>query len=106
MPGGGADAAGFMSGFSPLGLMAAGGLLSGPQQYMQQRMGWIKTNMTGGTMSALFNISPSYGGRGGQEGGRSFLVRQPHACFGIAWASAAATHAETASSDSLAAQLP
>jgi hypothetical protein len=62
MPGGGAaDAAGFMSGLSPLGLMAAGGLLSGPQQYMQQRMGWLKTNMTGGTMSALFNISPSYG---------------------------------------------
>jgi len=64
--GGSADpAAGFMSGLSPLGLMAAGGLLSAPQQYMQQRMGWLKTNMTGGTMSALFNITSSYGARGG-----------------------------------------
>ncbi|KIZ00837.1 Protein transport protein yif1 [Monoraphidium neglectum] len=57
---GGGDAGGFMSGISPLGLMAAGGLLSAPQQYVQQRMGWLKTNMTGGTMSALFNITPSY----------------------------------------------
>ncbi|KAI8463259.1 MAG: YIF1-domain-containing protein [Monoraphidium minutum] len=58
--GGGDGGAGFMSGLSPLGLMTAGGLLSGPQQYMQQRMGWLKTNMTGGTMSALFNVTPSY----------------------------------------------
>jgi hypothetical protein len=28
---------------------------------MQERVSWIKTNMTGGTMSALFNISNSYG---------------------------------------------
>lgn len=40
---------------------AAGGLLSAPQQYMQQRVSWFKTNMTGGTMSALFNISNHYG---------------------------------------------
>jgi hypothetical protein len=39
----------------------AGGLLSAPQQYMQQRVSWFKTNMTGGTMSALFNISNHYG---------------------------------------------
>jgi hypothetical protein len=28
---------------------------------MQQRVSWFKTNMTGGTMSALFNISNHYG---------------------------------------------
>jgi hypothetical protein len=37
------------------------GLLAAPQHYMQERVSWIKTNMTGGTMSALFNISNSYG---------------------------------------------
>eukprot|EP00775_Hariotina_reticulata_P005880 gene5880-6121_t len=51
---------GFMGGFSPMTLMTAGGLLAAPQQYMQQRVSWIKSNMTGGTMSALFNISNSY----------------------------------------------
>eukprot|EP00877_Chromochloris_zofingiensis_P014098 jgi/Chrzof1/8942/Cz03g30040.t1 len=56
MPGAG----GFMSNLSPLSLMSAGGLLAAPQQYMQQKVGWLKTNMTGGTMSALFNISNSY----------------------------------------------
>jgi hypothetical protein len=40
---------------------APGGLLSGPQQFMQQRMGALVTTMTGGTMHALFNISNSYG---------------------------------------------
>ncbi|KAF8062954.1 yif1b-a [Scenedesmus sp. PABB004] len=52
--------ASFMGGLSPMTLMTAGGLLSAPQQYMQQRVSWLKTNMTGGTMSALFNISNSY----------------------------------------------
>lgn len=66
--GGGDPTGGFMSGLSPLGLMAAGGLLSAPQQYMQQRMGWLKTNMTGGTMSALFDITPAYGELGGGGG--------------------------------------
>ena len=39
-----------------------GGLLSGPQQFVQQRVGALVTTMTGGTMHALFNISNSYGG--------------------------------------------
>lgn len=39
----------------------AGGLFAAPQQYMQQRVSWFKTNMTGGTMSALFNIDNHYG---------------------------------------------
>jgi hypothetical protein len=47
----------------------AGGLLSAPQQYMQQRVSWFKTNMTGGTMSALFNISNHYGMSAGNKGG-------------------------------------
>lgn len=46
---------------SPMSLARSGGLLSAPQQYMQQRVSWFKTNMTGGTMSALFNISNHYG---------------------------------------------
>lgn len=50
-----------MSNLSPINLMT-GGLLSAPQQYMQQRVSWFKTNMTGGTMSALFNISNHYVG--------------------------------------------
>lgn len=41
--------------------LPAGGLFAAPQQYMQQRVSWFKTNMTGGTMSALFNISNHYG---------------------------------------------
>jgi hypothetical protein len=41
--------------------VAGAGLLAAPQHYMQERVSWIKTNMTGGTMSALFNISNSYG---------------------------------------------
>eukprot|EP00879_Flechtneria_rotunda_P019569 GHRR01020558.1.p1 GENE.GHRR01020558.1~~GHRR01020558.1.p1 ORF type:complete len:311 (+),score=94.39 GHRR01020558.1:302-1234(+) len=57
--GGAGGSGGFMSGLSPMNLMT-GGLLSAPQQYMQQRVSWLKTNMTGGTMSALFNISNSY----------------------------------------------
>ena len=41
--------------------MLAGGLFAAPQQYMQQRVSWLKTNMTGGTMSALFNVNQGYG---------------------------------------------
>eukprot|EP00882_Tetradesmus_deserticola_P010921 GHRQ01011546.1.p1 GENE.GHRQ01011546.1~~GHRQ01011546.1.p1 ORF type:complete len:372 (+),score=124.71 GHRQ01011546.1:600-1715(+) len=52
--------AGFMSNLNPLSLMTGGGLLAAPQHYMQERVSWIKTNMTGGTMSALFNISNNY----------------------------------------------
>jgi hypothetical protein len=44
-----------------VGAAAGAGLLAAPQHYMQERVSWIKTNMTGGTMSALFNISNSYG---------------------------------------------
>eukprot|EP00878_Enallax_costatus_P013028 GHUV01013613.1.p1 GENE.GHUV01013613.1~~GHUV01013613.1.p1 ORF type:complete len:273 (+),score=52.92 GHUV01013613.1:578-1396(+) len=54
MPGGG-----FMSGLSPMSLMT-GGFLSAPQHFMQQRLTSLKTNMTGGTMNALFNISNKY----------------------------------------------
>jgi hypothetical protein len=61
-PGGpaGAPGASLLSGLSPLGLMTAGGLLSAPQQYVQQRMGWFAASVSGGTMSALFNVTPRY----------------------------------------------
>lgn len=55
----------------------AGGLFSAPQQYMQQRVSWFKTNMTGGTMSALFNISNHYGEQGRKQLQRSGSVQDP-----------------------------
>jgi hypothetical protein len=47
----------------------AGSLLSGPQNYMQQQMGWLKSNVTTGTMSALFNIDNAYGNECWGQGG-------------------------------------
>jgi hypothetical protein len=46
---------------NPVGLWAAGSLLSAPQQYVAQRAQWFRANVTGGsTMASLFAVSPGY----------------------------------------------
>lgn len=53
---------------------------------MQQQMGWLKTNVTSGTMNALFNIDNTYGERAHVAGSTTraasrpvAMTRPPHA---------------------------